>query len=392
MDASPSLLRAQASQQFLLGNHSWSHPDMTTLSRAGQTAQMADATNEQRSIVGFAPCLFRPPYGAYDSTTLDVASERNLEVWNWSVDTQDWMAGGSGSQFWVDRIVQRATAGGSQQHPVVLMHNQPGGNPATIEALPRIIAFYRDRGYTFVDLAGRIADRHVTGDWDGDGRATPGVVRGRTWYLRNSNSSGPADVVLDFGFARDRVVVGDWDGDGVDTPGVVRGGTWYLRDTNDPGNGGKASVRFGNSNYLPVPGDWDGDGTSAPGVYRNGVWHLRGGNGPGEGKLVLRFGAFGYRPVSGDWDGDGDTEPGVVRDNLWYQRDGIDPSDGSRNILRFGAATDRLITGDWDGDGTTTPGVVRGGDDWYLRSTNTSGGANWSYTFGPDGGLATAGE
>ena len=36
------------------------------------------------------------------------------------------------------------------------LHNQPGGNPATVAALPSIIAFYRDRGYTVVDLAGNV--------------------------------------------------------------------------------------------------------------------------------------------------------------------------------------------------------------------------------------------
>src|SRR3712207_9499701 len=43
----------------------------------------------------------------------------------------------------------RAQAGGSQTHPVILMHNQPGGSPATLAALPRIITYYRDRGYDF---------------------------------------------------------------------------------------------------------------------------------------------------------------------------------------------------------------------------------------------------
>jgi uncharacterized protein with LGFP repeats len=75
-----------------------------------------------------------------------------MSVWNWSVDTEDWKAAGSGSADWVNRIVSLAQAGGSQTHPVVLMHNQPGGNPATVTALPTIIQFYRDRGYGFVSL------------------------------------------------------------------------------------------------------------------------------------------------------------------------------------------------------------------------------------------------
>jgi peptidoglycan/xylan/chitin deacetylase (PgdA/CDA1 family) len=148
----PSLVQDEANQGFLLGSHTWDHPDMTTLSSTAQASQMDRASSEQISLVGSAPCVFRPPYGAYNSTTLSLAQARNMSVWNWSVDTEDWKAAGSGSAEWVNRILTLNQAGGSQQHPVVLMHNQPGGNPATVAALPGIIQFYRDRGYGFVTL------------------------------------------------------------------------------------------------------------------------------------------------------------------------------------------------------------------------------------------------
>ena len=41
---------------------------------------------------------------------------------------------------------------GRLRHPVVLMHNQPAGNPATVAALPVIIRFFRSHGYRFVRL------------------------------------------------------------------------------------------------------------------------------------------------------------------------------------------------------------------------------------------------
>jgi hypothetical protein len=85
-----------------------------------------------------------------------------MRVWNWSVDTEDWKAAGSGAAYWVDRIKRRATAGGSQAHPVILMHNQPGGNPATVAALPGIISYYRVHRYAFVDLYGHGAAPSVT--------------------------------------------------------------------------------------------------------------------------------------------------------------------------------------------------------------------------------------
>jgi peptidoglycan/xylan/chitin deacetylase (PgdA/CDA1 family) len=158
----PATVQSTAAQGYLLGNHTWSHPDMSTLTSAQQAAEMDNAINEQVSLVGSRPCVFRPPYGTYNSTTLSLAQARNMAVFNWSVDTRDWEARGSADQSWVDRIVSLAEAGGSQTNPVILFHNQPGGNPATVAALPTIISYYRDRGYTFVDLAGNVRPQDPT--------------------------------------------------------------------------------------------------------------------------------------------------------------------------------------------------------------------------------------
>jgi peptidoglycan/xylan/chitin deacetylase (PgdA/CDA1 family) len=147
------LVRKAAKDGEVLGNHTWNHPNMVTLSAGQQAVQLDLTSNEQQSIVGSRPCVFRPPYGDYDATTLRLAQHRRMGVWLWSVDTEDWKANGSGSAFWVDRIIRLAEAeGGALRHPVVLMHNQPIGNPATVSALPTIIHFFRVHGYHFVRL------------------------------------------------------------------------------------------------------------------------------------------------------------------------------------------------------------------------------------------------
>ena len=153
--ARPQLVGNEARAGYLAGNHTWSHPNMTTLSAAAQAAQLDEATAEQKALIGAPPCAFRPPGGNYNSTTLSLAQQRQMKVWLWSVDTEDWKADGSSSAYWVNRIISLAESeGGSQQHPVVLMHNQPAGNPATAAALPAIINYFRNHGYTFVNLLG----------------------------------------------------------------------------------------------------------------------------------------------------------------------------------------------------------------------------------------------
>ena len=154
MSARPALVRGEASDGFVLGSHTWNHPDLTKLTRRQQAAEIDRTSAEQAKLTGTSPCVFRPPYGTYNSTTLSVTRYRRLTVWLWSVDTEDWKAAGSSSAYWVHRIIRLAEQeGGQLRHPVVLMHNQPAGNPATALALPTIIKFFRSHGYRFVALA-----------------------------------------------------------------------------------------------------------------------------------------------------------------------------------------------------------------------------------------------
>jgi peptidoglycan/xylan/chitin deacetylase (PgdA/CDA1 family) len=153
--ARPALVREEASLGYLVGNHTWNHPNMPGLSSSQQAAQLDDATAEQEQLIGYGPCAFRPPYGDYDSTTLTLAQQRGMKVWLWSVDTEDWEADGSSSSYWVNRIISLAEQeGGALRNPLVLMHNAPSGDPATVLALPTIIKFFRSHGYRFVNLQG----------------------------------------------------------------------------------------------------------------------------------------------------------------------------------------------------------------------------------------------
>ena len=51
-----------------VGNHSFSHPHLTQLEPAEWKSQIVRGHNAVRSAVGYAPTLFRPPYGSVNST------------------------------------------------------------------------------------------------------------------------------------------------------------------------------------------------------------------------------------------------------------------------------------------------------------------------------------
>ncbi len=182
-----------------------------------------------------------------------------------------------------------------------------------------------DLRFAYGNASAELGDIPIAGDWDGDGIDTIGVYRtsNRTWYLRNSNTGGAADLTVAYGSPGDLPVSGDWDGDGDDTVGVVRGNVWLLRQSNTPGPA-QITATFRTPRDLHVAGDTDGDGGDDRNSYNalTGVFHLRDENGDGRADQRIPLGEPGSSPIIGDWDGDGADEVGVFADGQ-FTLDGL---------------------------------------------------------------------
>jgi SpoIID/LytB domain protein len=199
------------------------------------------------------------------------------------------------------------------------------------------------------------------------------------WFVRNSNTSGVADVSRAFGLKGDQVMMCDWNGDGIDTPGVFRGGLWELTDTNQPNGAITQSFRYGDPGDIAVCGDWTNQGRDTVGVFRGGAWYLRTAPGGGPHQILLGYGGRGDQPLVGDWNGDGRDDVAVHRNGSWYLDANL--TGGSAEwFFGYGDPTDHPIVGDWNGDGTDSVGIVRNGS-WYLRNAPTSGGVADVATF-----------
>ena len=239
------------------------------------------------------------------------------------------------------------------------------------------------------------AGSHLAGDWNGDGRVTPGWRIGDRFYLRNASSSGATDVVVRFGRVSDVPVVGDWNGDGVTTVGVRRGDRWLLRNSNTAG-GADHDFSFGRaSDAVGVVGDWNGDGRTTVGFWRpGGFWSLRNHHSAGWGNYRFTFGmASDARPVVGDWNGDGRTTVGFWRPGgFWSLRNHHSAGWGDYRFT-FGRADDaRPVVGDWNGDGRTTVGAVTEGDLWILRNRHAAGLRDIGFRYAPVPGVPISGD
>lgn len=232
-----------------------------------------------------------------------------------------------------------------------------------------------------------------------NGTDTLGVYypNNRTFYLKNSNSLGFADMSIQYGPTGATPVSGDWDGNGTATIGVYdpTSQTFYLRNSNTQGFA-DLTIRYGPPGAIPVVGDWNGDGTDTIGVYdpTSQTFYLRNSNSPGFADVTIRYGPAGAVPLVGDWDGNGTTTIGVYdpATQTFYLRNSNTIGFADLTI-RYGPLSATPVVGDWDGNGTTTIGAFDPTNQtFYLRNSNSVGFADMTIQYGPPGATPVAGD
>ena len=214
----------------------------------------------------------------------------------------------------------------------------------------------------------------------------PAVWRDGVWFLRDSMTSGAADISFHFGNPTgDFPMMCDWDGNGTSTPGVFRDGVWFITNTIPPST--VTSFGYGNPNDFPLCGDWDGNGSETPGVVRGsgaGQWFFSDTLGGPSTHVVAYGDSTQDFPIAGDWDGNGSSSQGVARgDGNWFLKNTI--ASGFADVsLNYGdPSTDFPIVGDWDNNGSDTVGVFRETTgQWLLRNSNDSGVSDVGFTYG----------
>ncbi len=138
----------------MIGDHTWSHPDVSAAGSFARTQIREAALAIQRATGGFYPCLFRAPYGATSPALLSLVRSMGMTTIQWDIDPRDWAL--PGSQAIYQTVVNNA-------HPGAITEMHDGGGPRyeTLAALPRIIDTLRARGYRFVTVAQMLGYRLI---------------------------------------------------------------------------------------------------------------------------------------------------------------------------------------------------------------------------------------
>jgi hypothetical protein len=167
---------------------------------------------------------------------------------------------------------------------------------------------------------------------------------------------------------------------------------------------------------LMVLNDAPNSKSAGIGVFRSGSadeWLLRDSPTEGSPEIDFFYGGQGDKPVVGDWNAGHETTVGLFRpsgtqynatpNDQWLTRTSNTSGDASVSAT-FGQADDLPVTGDWDGDGITTIGVFRKAgapnntspgnqsDMWILSNSPVGATQDYVIYYGGDGDLPVVGD
>ncbi|WP_042223921.1 polysaccharide deacetylase family protein [Oceanobacillus manasiensis] len=137
---------------FPIGNHTYSHPDLTTLPEEEQTEEIVSVSDRIEEIIGERPTFFRAPHGRNTEHSKQVVEDEGMTLMNWTygydyfepyMDAEKLkqaMITGEGPEAGVDYSLLKSGAN-------LLMHDREW----TSEALGDIIEGLREEGYEMVD-------------------------------------------------------------------------------------------------------------------------------------------------------------------------------------------------------------------------------------------------
>lgn len=137
-----------------IGSHTYSHPNLLTLSPAEVRWQMSHNALLLRLITGEWPRFFRAPYGLFSDGAYKEAEHLGERVTMWTVCLEH--HGINSPQAMADRVVDNAQPG-----YIILMHDARLNRDDTVKALPLVITGLENRGYRLVTLSELLNQRPI---------------------------------------------------------------------------------------------------------------------------------------------------------------------------------------------------------------------------------------
>lgn len=146
----PDIARAIVAAGHAVGNHTHTHPDLTTLVPAALEQELDAASRAIEDASGVRPRLFRPPFGRRRRRILATVRARGMTPVMWRAAGYDWKAG------WGDHIV-RTLESQVRGGEVIQLHD--GGHRRLgidrsrgVRATDGILRHFLEEGFEFVTV------------------------------------------------------------------------------------------------------------------------------------------------------------------------------------------------------------------------------------------------
>lgn len=148
VDMYPHLTRRIVAEGHEIGNHTYTHRNLKTLSDAQVISEMSRTRESITKATGIRPRTMRPPYGAlYQRQREMIMNQFGYPTIMWAVDPRDWQR--PGVSVVRDRIVSQTTNGA-----IVLAHDL---HAPTVDAMPATLDGLLDKGFKFVTVSQLLA-------------------------------------------------------------------------------------------------------------------------------------------------------------------------------------------------------------------------------------------
>lgn len=138
----PAIVDAIRAQGNAIGNHTWSHPELTGQSNAAIRTEI----RRTQAVIGAATC-FRAPYGSTSPRVERVIKGAGLRHYLWTVDTSDWMRPST-------KAIVSSVMRGLRPGAIVLMHDGGGDRSHTVAAVRTLIPAIQAAGFELRALPG----------------------------------------------------------------------------------------------------------------------------------------------------------------------------------------------------------------------------------------------
>lgn len=141
LSGAPEAVRRAEKLGCEIGSHSYRHANLGKLDPEALEADLAAADAAFEEVLGTAPNLLRPPYGA-TSKVLKESSGRSIVTW--SVDPQDWKLRDA------EQVVAHIQGAGNLDGQVILLHSI---YVSSVEATRTLVPWLQAQGYQLVTVS-----------------------------------------------------------------------------------------------------------------------------------------------------------------------------------------------------------------------------------------------